>query len=396
MLLRERLVISALFIFAILSFIDILTPKGNEFWERYIGFPGRYAIMQGNKVGYVNGRCRLIIPPKFDQGSNYFKDGVSPVTVSGRWGYIDSKGKWAIAPKFLWAGEFKEERAYVFVSSAERRGLLKYGYIDPAGRLVIPALYARARDFSEGAAAVMTAGRWGFIDSQGQWLNIQRFDEVKDFSEGLAAAKEQGKWGFVDRSGIFIIRSQFDDVKPFAQGLAPAKVNTKWGYIDRTGRWVLEPQWAFVNQFSNDRAIADGDYIDKTGKIAINGGNFGELTDFSEGFAAVEVPAKTRYENSKWGYIDPDGNFLIGPRFELARPFKGGLARVSKDKNGLERGYAFRDGRLVWDPADWEKSATYNRNVKMAQTIFAFFLGVIVLHFLKNRNRKLYTVRTIS
>ncbi len=352
--------------------------------------------MQGEKVGYVNGRCRLIIAPKFDQGANYFKDGISPVELSGRWGYINSKGKWVIAPKFLWAGEFKEDRAYVFVPSAERKGLLKYGYIDPAGQLVIPALYARAHDFSEGAAAVMTAGRWGFIDLQGQWLNAQRFDDVKDFSEGLAAAKEQGKWGFVDRSGIFIVRPQFDEVKPFAQGLAPAKINSKWGYIDRTGQWVLEPQWAMANGFSFDRAIADGHYIDKTGKIVVNGGNFGELTDFSEGFAAVEVPAKTRYENSKWGYIDPNGKFLIAPRFELARPFKGGLARVSKDKNGLQRGYAFTDGRLVWDPADWEKSATYNRNVRVAQTVGWVFFGLIVLQFLRNRNRKLYTVRTIT
>lgn len=396
MLLRERLVISGLFIFAIISFIDILTPKGNEFWERYIGFPGRYAIMQGNKVGYVNGRCRLIIRPTFDQGANYFKGGLSPVASDRFWGYIDEKGKWVILPTFLWAAEFKEGRAVVYVHSIEKNGLRKYGYIDMTGKLAIPALYARARDFSEGAAAVMTAGRWGFIDIEGQWLNNQRFDEVKDFTEGLAPAREQGKWGFVDRSGLFMIRPLYDDVKPFSEGLAPVKLNGKWGYIDRTGQWVLQPQWAKANQFFNGRAIAAGHYIDKSGKVVINGGNFGELTDFSEGFAAVEVPARTRYENSKWGYIDTSGNFLIGPRFELARSFKGGLARVSKDKNGLIRGYAFTNGSLVWDPADWEKSDIFNRNVRLAQTVGGVFFGLIVLHFLRNRNRKLYSVRTIS
>lgn len=396
MLLRERIVISILFSVAILSFVDILTPQGNIFWERYIGFPGRYAITQGAKVGYVNGRCRLVIAPRFDQGASYFKDGLSPVLTSGRWGYINADGRWAIPAKFLWAGEFKEGRAAVFVPSVERSGLLKYGFIDTRGELIIPAIYARVHDFFEGAAAVMSAGVWGFINLDGQWLNAQRYEDAKDFAEGLAAAKEKGLWGFVDRSGIFLIRPQFEDVKSFAQGLAPVKIDSRWGYIDRTGRWVLEPQWSVANNFSNGLAIADGNYIDQTGKVSINGGRFGEINDFSEGFASVEVPIKHRFSTSKWGYIDRTGSFLIDPRFELARSFKGGLARVSKDKNGLQRGYAFTDGRLVWDPADWEKSAIFNRNIRVALTIFIFFLGIVVLKFLRYRQRNLYYIHSIS
>lgn len=395
MLFRERIVLTLLFVFAILSFIDILTPQGNIFWERYIGFPGRYAVMQGEKTGYVNGRCRLMINPKFDEGAPYFKEGLSPAAVSKKWGYINSDGKWMIAPKFLWGGEFKEGRAAVSYYSPDR-GLMKYGFINETGAFAIDAKYARVRDFSEGAAGVMTAGVWGFIDKDGHWLNAQRFENVGDFSEGLAAAREKGLWGFVDNSGIFLVRPKYDEVKPFSEGLAAVKVNSKWGYINRTGDWILEPRWSSANSFSDGLAIADANYIDHTGKIVVNGGNFGQITDFSEGFAAVEVRARTRYENSKWGYIDHTGKFLIDPRFEIARSFKGGLARVSKDKNGLQRGYAFRDGRLIWDPADWEKSATYYRNVRVAQTFFGIFLGVIVLRFLKNRQRNLYYLYTIS
>lgn len=395
MLFRERIVLTLLFIFGFLSFVDILTPKGNEFWERYIGFPGRYAVMQGEKTGYVNGRCRLVIRPQFDEGAAYFKEGLAPASVSKRWGYINTGGKWMIAPKFLWGGEFKEGRAAVSYYSPDR-GHVKYGFIDETGTFAVPATYARVRDFSQGVAGVMTAGLWGFIDKDGRWLNAQRFEDVRDFSEGLAAAREKGFWGFVDRSGIFLVRPQFEEVKPFSEELAAVKINSKWGYIDRRGQWILKPQWSSANSFSNGLAIADAHYIDHAGRIAVNGGNFGQLTDFSEGFAAVEVPAKTRYENSKWGYIDRTGKFLIAPRFELARSFKGGLARVTKDKNGLQRGYAFTDGRLVWDPADWEKSATYYRNIRAAQTFFGIFFVLIVLRFLKNRQRRLYYLRTIS
>jgi hypothetical protein len=344
-LFRERIVLTLLFLFGFLSFVDLFTTKGNEFWERYIGFPGRYAVMQGDKTGYVNGRCRLVIRPLFDGGAAYFKGGMSPVSVGKKWGYIDTAGKWIIQPQFFWAGEFKEGRAAISYYVPERRSV-KYGFIDETGAGVVPGPYARVRDFSEGAAGVMTVGLWGFIDKDGRWLSAQRFEDVGDFSDGLAAAREKGLWGFVDKSGIFLVRPQFEEVKPFSEEVAAVKINSKWGYIDRRGQWILKPQWSSANSFSDGLAIADAHYIDHTGKIVINGGNFGQLTDFSEGFAAVEVPAKTRYENSKWGYIDRTGKFLIAPRFEIARSFKGGLARVTKERTPARLCIYRRQARL--------------------------------------------------
>ena len=46
-------------------------------------------------------------------------------------------------------------------------------------------------------------------------------------------------------------------------------------------------------------------------------------------------------QSGKWGYIDPEGNFLIDPVFEDAYPFcEGGTAPVKQEDWFLIRLYA--------------------------------------------------------
>lgn len=45
----------------------------------------------------------------------------------------------------------------------------KWGYIDRNGTLIIPAQYDDAGGFSEGLAPVKQKGKWGYIDRNGTW-----------------------------------------------------------------------------------------------------------------------------------------------------------------------------------------------------------------------------------
>ena len=45
----------------------------------------------------------------------------------------------------------------------------KWGYIDRNGALIIPAQYDDAGGFSEGLAPVKLKGKWGYIDRNGTW-----------------------------------------------------------------------------------------------------------------------------------------------------------------------------------------------------------------------------------
>ena len=96
----------------------------------------------------------------------------------------------------------------------------KYGYKEKSGKIIIPANYDRAWNFSEGLAVVEVDGKRGFIDTTGKMAIPAGFDVAGSFSQGLASVKIDGKWGLIDKSGELVISCGFDNVWSFSRGQA--------------------------------------------------------------------------------------------------------------------------------------------------------------------------------
>jgi hypothetical protein len=151
----------------------------------------------------------------------------------------------------------------------------KWGYIDPAGRLVMPVHFEGAEDVSEGLARVAVEGKYYFIDRNGavpfkvpeQWFVGARF------WEGLAPVQVSDKHGFINKHGKWVVRPRFDDVDDFSEDLAAVRLGKKWGFINRGGEIVIEARFKEVGSFSEKLArVRDGktwSFIDKTGKVII-------------------------------------------------------------------------------------------------------------------------------
>ena len=75
--------------------------------------------------------------------------------------------------------------------------------------------------FSEGLA-YMEQGKLGFIDKAGKQVIPPKYNDAQPFSEGLAVVRLEGKYGYIDRSGKMVIPPQFSDAGPFSEGLAAA------------------------------------------------------------------------------------------------------------------------------------------------------------------------------
>jgi hypothetical protein len=138
-----------------------------------------------------------------------FSEGLAPVKKGGKWGYVDTTGKFVIQPRFNYAKSFSEGLAAVNIGEG------KWGYIDRSGKFVIPAKFgidelgSDGHLFSEGLALVYSGEDPVFIDKQGNTVLKPNFTDVERFVGGLAAVKnkhESGEeWrGYIDKKGKFV------------------------------------------------------------------------------------------------------------------------------------------------------------------------------------------------
>ena len=235
------------------------------------------------------------------------------------------------------------------------------GFIDPKGKLVIPANFQKVYPFQEGLAAAQVKDRWGFIDPRGRMVIEPRFAMVGFFSEGLAAFREayNRPWGYINRKGEVVLEPRFDTAEEFKKGVAKVGFETTRGkllgyladarlvplnhrFIDRTGAFVEDPgpiRFATgtpgeLIPFQQDGKMG---YVDATGKVVIPA-EFTSALPFSDGLACAS-------KGGPYGFIDKTGEFVIPPRFEYSNDFSEGLAGVPLGAKAW--GFIDRTGKVI-------------------------------------------------
>ena len=217
---------------------------------------------KANRVGYIDKDGQLIIPFQFDaivagEGGesldfNDFSEGLAAISKNDKYGFIDTKGKVLIEPKYDWASSFSNGLA---IMSAE--GL--YGAIDKQGKTVIPFEYQALADFHDGFATAARPAKdpedyeskYGLINKQNEVVIPFMYESMGNLSESLIAVKKDGKWGYVDTTNksIITIDLAYEMVNDFSDGLAAVfsyeenSDNLEYGYIDKTGKIVIPMQF---------------------------------------------------------------------------------------------------------------------------------------------------------
>jgi len=239
----------------------------------------------------------MAIKPQFES-AGLFSDGLAPVVIGGKYGFINTEGTFVINPQF----------EAVF-----------YPSIDPSN----PSNYS----FSDGLAAVQVEKKWGYIDKTGRFAISPQFDVAHFFVDGLAAVAVGNKWGYIDKAGNYVINPQFDWAGNFVDGVASVRVLnkgvTEGALIDRDGKLTMLPQAHFAHidatpysrpEWPAGLEVAGGKwgFVNKSGVKTIEPQYDVSYTSyFHEGLAPVKV-------NGKYGFVDTSGKMVIEPQFEVA------------------------------------------------------------------------------
>ena len=276
---------------------------------------------------FINNRCIIKAGEKeflIDKDGNIILDmGTIPAVTTYR-GKIDYNGEiLGITDYYFTNGMIRVKN-----NLKEDRYKQRYGFMDTTGKVVIPPIYKRASNFSEGVSIVITENNEKIvIDKTGKQLlnltsvkpedyiktgkSLESFKRITYFglfyedkiqvkvSTGLKVIKygndvkyryKSTKYGYADKTGKIVINPAFDMVRPFSEGRAAVMKNQKWGFIDSVGNIIVDFKYEYE----------PGAFIEGLASVRSNDGRVKENKDHEE-FRSFD----------KVGFIDKSGKQLI-------------------------------------------------------------------------------------
>lgn len=232
--------------------------------------------------------------------------------------------------------------------SVKKDGKELWGYINTAGDWVIEPQYAMAYPFTDAGIAKVEecdTGLWGIIRKDGSFITEDRFYDISHFTGDCAMVqKEQdGPAAFINSNGEYITDYKYEyDIhnKGFLEGLAVVRQYGEENcvYINKEGEVVIDPKTSMADNFSNGLAHVDfNKFIDKTGKVVIEG-DFCDAEPFSkDGYSVVKVEGEFDDEKKdfdyKYGIINTKGEWVFEPQF-VFKTFKDEEVQPPKYENG--------------------------------------------------------------
>ena len=167
------------------------------------------------KWGYRDAQGKVVIAARYEVAQEFLPEGIAAVVDEKGWAYIDLRGRVLIRPFVFDNGpDYFREGLARFVSGGQ------FGFFDRQAKVVIAARFDFALPFSEGRAAVCSGCR--------------------EVPQGEHQAVRGGKWGFINRQGELVIPAKFEAAESFEKGRARVELGGQWRHIDAQG--ALQPE----------------------------------------------------------------------------------------------------------------------------------------------------------
>ncbi len=172
-----------------------------------------YLFEEGGLIGFMNNKCQIYKEPQFEQVGP-LKNGfaVAEISESGEVVYLDKRGNIVISiglssyPNFLLKGEFREGLAI-----AMKEG--KYGKIDTTGKFVIPAKYENI-GLSIGMFPVQKNNLWGLMNNAGAVLLKPSYEALTVIDREHILAVQNDTAGVIGPNGNILIPFSFKNIEP--------------------------------------------------------------------------------------------------------------------------------------------------------------------------------------
>jgi hypothetical protein len=224
-----------------------ILPKYREAQRSFSN--GRAFVEIDGIYGYIDCNDNIIIAPQFQQAKD-FTEGIAAVKIDGKWGYINVLGQTIVPPQFDDAGLFVNGIA--IVGTEGKTSKLSHRVLDTMPNIIYARLSLKGMKKAKDSPRMTSSSsplprqkdegdKWGYIDHAGKWIVPPKYDGAQVFSEGLAAVYMENHWIYIDVNGRAAFSHTFSQAFPFENGIAAVVTKNGWGYIRSNGEWLWEP-----------------------------------------------------------------------------------------------------------------------------------------------------------
>jgi hypothetical protein len=279
--------------------------------------------------GYENAADELVIEPKYTYAEGFSVELACVRDINGKYGLINRNGEFVVAPQYDEAHSLGDGVAIIGVNWYNEEGnhnplgIRELGLISAVdGSIIIEPQYIemyalggleekliRVAIDADGDPNNIYGKKYGYIDYAGKVVIPPEYDELGDFSYGLVAAKN-GDFGEVfDKYGNTVIPLEYNTRFYAANGVILTYTNNMYGWIDKDGNELSPQIYNSVSDFS-EHGFALVSVNDDYGIVDINGNvvvDFNYRLRISGGF----------YFSENMAFAEDYGNDNSWYRFEI-------------------------------------------------------------------------------
>ncbi len=285
---------------------------------------------------------------------------------SKTWGYINTKGEFVIKPQYEKCNAFGQDGLAAIYEKKRK----SFYFIKPDGselstdvaKFNLANIFGfGTKGFSNGMVAIQDGKTWGYLNTDGKLVIPAKYNKALEFNDGYGVVKSEDDFFIVDKKGSTnkVEIEGLQDVRTFSEGLAPYRANDQWGFINEAGVVIVKAKGKGVGYMNNGLAWAKDDagnvgFVNAKGEMKI-AAKYEAAKDFKDGLARVK--------SGSWSFIDVLGNSITPPAADSYGAFSNGMAYAKKED---KVGFIGKDGKWIIEPT-YDRVRDFNNGYAAAR-----------------------------
>lgn len=311
-------------------------------------------VNDSDYIGFVDTAGKYLIAPQYDEAT-LFKEGLSVVNKNDSVFFINKENQNVFNSSYKDAYTFAFGNAPVNINDQwfliNRQGQKsagpfedlseqseniyiiktngKYGAMDVYGNNIISPQYNRLGDFKNGVAYYLSGGLYGFVTRTGL-ASKARYQWISDFDENkLAIIKLNNQFGLVNENDSIVLSPQYDLVLKAENNIFIVVKNNKYGFYHGKGCFMSDIEFDYKKElpvsFYTNGKLFKLLKKNKQALMDMNGRITIDYDTYEEVNFAHENMIRIK-RNGKYGFVDRKLNLVIPCKYNSATDFNEGLS----------------------------------------------------------------------